>query len=230
MKRIVLVMVVIAFALTGCAGMEENKETVSNLTEIAVSINSSQAPNTKPESRTTEDVNTEINKANTEAPVETKAPIDTPSATLDNKTTEDVNTEINKVNTEAPVETKAPIDTPSTTSDNKTTEEANIETQIETTVPANAPQTWITEEEGETTDNMAGIFDELNKLEYQPYTCDGLPEYKLFATDGTVYYINCSEKWVWRGKTEQAELSDELISQLKKSGRLMVGDKPLETP
>ena len=65
-----------------------------------------------------------------------------------------------------------------------------------------------------TTENVTGIFDTLNKLEYKPYTCDGLPEYRLTAMDGTEYAINLSEKWVWRGNNEQAELSDELIAQL----------------
>ena len=64
----------------------------------------------------------------------------------------------------------------------------------------------------------------LNKLEYQPYTCDGLPEYQLIAVDGTVYSINVTEKWVWRGKSEQAELSDELIRLLRESGMLIGGE------
>lgn len=64
-------------------------------------------------------------------------------------------------------------------------------------------------------DKQARIFDALNRLEYQPYTCDGLPEYRLTAADGTVYSINLSEKWAWRGNKEQAELSDELIAQLR---------------
>lgn len=71
---------------------------------------------------------------------------------------------------------------------------------------------------GEQTDISTGIFDALNGLEYQPYTCDGLPEYRLTAADGTVYAINISEKWVWRGNNEQAVLSDELITQLKEYG------------
>lgn len=64
----------------------------------------------------------------------------------------------------------------------------------------------------------------LNKLEYHPFTCDGLPEYKLYDTDGTVYSINFSEKWVWRGNSEQAELSDELIRLLRESGVLVAGE------
>ncbi len=77
---------------------------------------------------------------------------------------------------------------------------------------------------GEQKDELTGIFDALNKLEYQPYTCDGLPEYRLTAADGTVYAINLSEKWVWRGNCEQAELSDELIAQLK--GNIVIFAKP----
>lgn len=77
---------------------------------------------------------------------------------------------------------------------------------------------------GERKDELTGIFDALNELEYQPYTCDGLPEYRLTAADGTVYAINLSEKWVWRGNSEQAELSDELIAQLK--GNIVIFAKP----
>lgn len=62
-------------------------------------------------------------------------------------------------------------------------------------------------------DELNGIFDALNELSYQPYTCDGLPEYRLTAADGTVYAINFSEKWVWRGNSEQAELSDEFVDE-----------------
>lgn len=59
------------------------------------------------------------------------------------------------------------------------------------------------------------LVDALNRLDYQPYTCDGLPEFQLYVFDGTVYSINVSEKWVWRGYNEQAELSDEVIRLLK---------------
>ncbi len=70
-------------------------------------------------------------------------------------------------------------------------------------------------------DELTGIFDALNELNYQPYTCDGLPEYRLTATDGTVYAINLSEKWVWRGNGEQAELSDEFVDEFHLSSFLM---------
>ena len=123
-----------------------------------------------------------------------------------------------------------PHDLSSNVSDeNAETNAVNAEVPTETTVPVSNEQTPITEPENGTTENVMGIFEALNKLEYQPYTCDGLAEYLLYAADGTVYSINLSEKWVWRGNNEQAELSDELIRQLKESGNLMVGDKPIET-
>lgn len=83
---------------------------------------------------------------------------------------------------------------------------------------------------GEQTGVLTGIFDVLSELEYQPYTCDGLPEYCLTAADGTVYAVNFSEKWVWRGNSEQAELSDELIGLLKENPDLVLSDQPLEIP
>lgn len=110
------------------------------------------------------------------------------------------------------------------------TNKPNAEIPTEMTVPADTPQAPTTEPGSGTMENTTGIFDALNKLDYQPYTCDGLPEYRLFATDGTVYSINFSEKWIWRGNSEQAELPAELISQLKESGMLMAEERPLETP
>ena len=74
------------------------------------------------------------------------------------------------------------------------------------------------------------IVDALNKLDYQPNTCDGLPEYQLIAEDGTIYSINFSENWVWRGINEQAELPTELIPQLKRECNVMDEEKPLGTP
>lgn len=76
----------------------------------------------------------------------------------------------------------------------------------------------------ENEDKLVGIFDALNELEYQPYTCDGLPEYHITAPNGTVYAINFSEKWVWKENSEQAELSDELAVQLKESPYLVIDE------
>lgn len=42
------------------------------------------------------------------------------------------------------------------------------------------------------------IFADLASNSYSPYTCDGIPEYRLIAPDGTEYLINLTDQWVWR--------------------------------
>ena len=42
------------------------------------------------------------------------------------------------------------------------------------------------------------IFAQLANNSYSPYTCDGIPEYRLVAPDGTEYLINLSDQWIWR--------------------------------
>ena len=59
----------------------------------------------------------------------------------------------------------------------------------------------------------------LESLSYSPETCDGLPEYRYTAPDGTEYYILMSCKHVWRHNKDQnimeeAELSDYNYSMI----------------
>ena len=64
------------------------------------------------------------------------------------------------------------------------------------------------------TDN-ADIFQKLIALEYTSIDCDRLPEYKLTDSDGTVYLLNFSSKWVKKsGIAAEAVLPDDLISLL----------------
>jgi len=42
------------------------------------------------------------------------------------------------------------------------------------------------------------IFADLANNSYYTPTCDGIPQYRLVAPDGTEYLINLSEQWVWR--------------------------------
>ena len=59
----------------------------------------------------------------------------------------------------------------------------------------------------------------LESLSYSPETCDGYPEYRYTAPDGTEYYILMSCKHVWRHNInkdimEEAELSDYNYSMI----------------
>ena len=68
----------------------------------------------------------------------------------------------------------------------------------------------------------SGLFRKLNALNYQPMTCDGLPEYQIQDNEGNVFDVNLSSGWVWRrnptnGKPEpeEANLTSETLSILK---------------
>ena len=56
----------------------------------------------------------------------------------------------------------------------------------------------------------SGLFRKLNALNYQPMTCDGLPEYQIQNKEGNVFEVNFTEGWIWRrnptnGKAEPEE-------------------------
>ncbi|WP_294413243.1 hypothetical protein [uncultured Ruminococcus sp.] len=68
----------------------------------------------------------------------------------------------------------------------------------------------------------SGLFRKLNALNYQPMTCDGLPEYQIQDNEGNVFDVNLSDGWVWRrnptnGKPEpeEANLTSETLSILR---------------
>ncbi|MDE6519593.1 MAG: hypothetical protein K2K91_03910 [Ruminococcus sp.] len=68
--------------------------------------------------------------------------------------------------------------------------------------------------------NQSTIFERLDALEYIPVTCDGLPEYKLTTDDKTIYWLNFSNKWVWKnGVDAEAVLTDDIISLLKENSK-----------
>ncbi len=60
------------------------------------------------------------------------------------------------------------------------------------------------------------IAEKLALLAYSPETCDGLPEVSVKGGDGAEYQINLSEGWVWKDKTQQAELTEELILEIQR--------------
>ena len=105
--------------------------------------------------------------------------------------------------------------TPVTTTTTTTTTKAEPTTT--TTTTTDTETSAVTTETTTTpviTDN-ADIFRKLSELEYTSTDCDGLPEYKLTDSDGTVYLLNFSSKWVKKsGIAAEAVLPDDLISLL----------------
>ncbi|MCR5708063.1 MAG: hypothetical protein K6G82_07300 [Ruminococcus sp.] len=56
------------------------------------------------------------------------------------------------------------------------------------------------------------IFSDLANNSYYTPTCDGLPQYVLYAPDGTEYQINLSEQWVWRRGANDNEYAESMLT------------------
>ncbi|MCR5016874.1 MAG: hypothetical protein K6A75_09970 [Ruminococcus sp.] len=56
------------------------------------------------------------------------------------------------------------------------------------------------------------IFADLANNSYYTPTCDGLPQYVLYAPDGTEYQINLSEQWVWRRGANDNEYAESMLT------------------
>lgn len=242
MKRTALIVIALAFALTGCTSMEGEKETSPIPTETIVSTDNAPEQTTETDNGTAENVAGIFDVLNTleyqpytcdglPEYLLTAADGTVYSINFSEKWIWRGNSEQAELSDELIARLKEDKNLTKAENIPIETNKPNMEIPTEATAPVDNPQSPIAEPKDDTTENvtgMTGIFDALNKLKYQPYTCDGLPEYRLLATDGTVYFINFSENWVWRGNSEQAELPDELVSQLKESGMLIAEEKPLE--
>lgn len=64
-------------------------------------------------------------------------------------------------------------------------------------------------------ENAVDLRSFLDCLDYHPYTNDGLPEYSITFDDGTIYDINLSSGWVWKGAEEEAKLTGDLLQELR---------------
>ena len=107
-------------------------------------------------------------------------------------------------------------------------EEKQSVVESEKTATTAASTTQATTAQAETTnapavaDNgqTADVFKMLDSLNYHAISCDGLPEYKLTAPDGTTYLLNISGGWVWRRPSliadadNEAPLTQEIIDAL----------------
>lgn len=65
------------------------------------------------------------------------------------------------------------------------------------------------------TEDVTALRSFLDKLTYQAYTSDGVPEYSISFDDGATYDVNLSEGWVWLEKDSEAALSQELTEKLQ---------------
>ena len=140
---------------------------------------------------------------------ETKESVNTEEPTAEEKDTPDEN--VTDGNTDVSGEEDvAAVTTAVAVTPQWKTSPANVQTlpkpTTTVTVQIHYPAEIITEP---VTDQPADVFKMLDSLNYHAISCDGLPEYKLTASDGTVYLLNISGGWVWRRPSLIAEADNE---------------------
>lgn len=197
-RRMIAITAFMAVALAGCGQIDEPLTTTNSNDQPAAQIevqtasksdapaeSTSEAENTSTTQQTTEAKSTEI--TSTTSVAETQAEDSTMNVISENNDTPQPQAE----------EKQSPAGTEKTAATESTTQA--LTTQAETT---NAP---VVADSGKADD----VFKKLDSLNYQAISCDGLPEYQITASDGTIYLINFDGAWVWRRPSLIADADNE---------------------
>lgn len=129
--------------------------------------------------------------------------------TLGSKNTDESALQTNK-ESEMPTENKSSVASIEN-SYNETVETKN-ENSLQVVYSATIEkQVYLPEEENLSTNvlDAEGLYVFLSGLSYNNETCDGLPEYIIHFDDGSQYYVNITEGWIWRGNNKEAKLTGE---------------------
>ena len=208
-KRILAITAFMAVALAGCGQINEPLTTVEGDNQPAAQI--------------------EVQTASkSDAPAESTSEAETTSTTQ--KTTEKTSTET--TSDVSLSETQAEDSTMNVISENNDTPQPQAEEKQSPTETEKSAATESTTQalttQAETTDAPAvansgkadDVFKKLDSLNYQAISCDGLPEYQITASDGTIYLINFDGAWVWRRPSlisdadNEAPLTQEVIDAI----------------
>lgn len=197
-RRMIAITAFMAVALAGCGQIDEPLTTTNSNDQPAALI--------------------EVQTASkSDAPAESTSEAETTSTTQ--KTTEKTSTET--TSDVSLSETQAEDSTMNVISENNDTPQPQAE---EKQSPAETEKSAATESttqalttQAETTDAPAvansgkadDVFKKLDSLNYQAISCDGLPEYQITASDGTIYLINFDGAWVWRRPSLIADADNE---------------------
>ena len=197
-RRMIAITAFMAVALAGCGQIDEPLTTTNSNDQPAALI--------------------EVQTASkSDAPAESTSEAETTSTTQ--KTTEKTSTET--TSDVSLSETQAEDSTMNVITENNDTpqpqaEEKQSPAETEKSA-ATASTTQATTTQAETTDAPAvadsgkadDVFKMLDSLNYQAISCDGLPEYQITASDGTVYLVNFDGAWVWRRPSLIADADNE---------------------
>ena len=196
--RMIAITAFMAVALAGCGQIDEPLTTTNSNDQPAALI--------------------EVQTASkSDAPAESTSETENTSTTQ--KTTEETSTETTSDVSFS--ETQAEDSTMNVISENNDTPQPQAE---EKQSPAGTEKSAATESttqatttQAETTDAPAvansgkadDVFKKLDSLNYHAISCDGLPEYQITASDGTIYLINFDGAWVWRRPSLIADADNE---------------------
>lgn len=74
-------------------------------------------------------------------------------------------------------------------------------------------QTYVPEEEymSRSLSDADELYIFLSGLNFSSDICDGLPEYSILFDDGSEFFVNITEGWIWKDKTEARLTSDEIV-------------------
>ncbi len=198
-RRMIAITAFMAVALAGCGQIDEPLTSVDGDNQPAAQI---EIQTEKPTDAFTSETNTEakttssVQQTTEETSTETTSDVSL-SETQAEDSTMNVISENNDTPQPQAEEKQSPAGTEKSAATESTTQA--LTTQAETTdAPAVANS-------GKADD----VFKKLDSLNYQAISCDGLPEYQITASDGTVYLINFDGAWVWRRPSLIAEADNE---------------------
>jgi len=196
--RMIAITAFMAVALAGCGQIDEPLTTTNSNDQPAAQIEVQTASNSDaPAESTSETENTSTTqKATEKTSTETTSDVSL-SETQAEDSTMNVISENNDTPQPQAEEKQSPAETEKSAATASTTQATT--TQAETT---NAP---VVADSGKADD----VFKKLDSLNYQAISCDGLPEYQITASDGTIYLINFDGAWVWRRPSLIADADNE---------------------
>ena len=208
-RRMIAITAFMAVALAGCGQIDEPLTTTNSndqpaaLIEVQTASKSDAPAESTSEAETTSTTQKTTEKTSTET---------TSDVSLSETQAEDSTMNVISENNDTPQpqaeEKQSPAETEKSAATESTTQA--LTTQAETT---NAP---VVADSGKADD----VFKKLDSLNYQAISCDGLPEYQITASDGTVYLVNFDGAWVWRRPSligdadNEATLTQEVIDAI----------------
>ena len=208
-RRMIAITAFMAVALAGCGQIDEPLTTTNSNDQPAALIEVQTASKSDAPAEST----SEAEKTSTTQKTTEKTSTETTSdVSLSETQAEDSTMNVISENNDTPQpqaeEKQSPTETEKSAATESTTQA--LTTQAETTdAPAVANS-------GKADD----VFKKLDSLNYQAISCDGLPEYQITASDGTIYLINFDGAWVWRRPSlisdadNEAPLTQEVIDAI----------------